>query len=325
MPEEDADVLRNKINMYTYFLNKYNFYGMLALFLFIKWISVANTRGFTTDIFIGITILVTCLALKSLLKLLFDFNDLCECHYGNRKEFVHPKLKTCPPESTFWGVYKDLRFIVEEFLMNVLFRYNLLVPLVMFAVCKFKAWINFDFGRLNVFGLIGIFVVPFVTKEFINFVFISQDYCPCHCSSQAIIYPPSCKSALKPEDLNDEISQDAQNTPDTAHDNSIPTDLRQEVENEIKNLVPNDTSAWRIRDLCSVAVDKLQKFDTVDNCVNEIMEDDSARAFALALLKDDPSYTCLSTATSDTQVQTCLRNFFSQRPQYLLRLSASIA
>lgn len=322
MPEGDADVVRNKINMYTYFLNKYNFYGMLAMYLLLKWISVASTQGYT-DVFIIAAILVTCLALKTLLKLLFDFKDICECHTKHEKEYIHPKLKSCPSESTLSDVYKDLRFIVEEFLMNVLFRYNLLVPFAMFAICRSKAWAIFDFGRLSLFGLIGVLTIPFITKEFINFVFISQNYCPCHCSSQVIIHPPSCKSDLKPEDLNDEVTQDVQHMP--GNDDAIPTELRQEVENEIRKLVPSETSSSRLRDLCSVAVDKLQRFDTVDNCVQEIMEDDSARAFAMALLKDDPSYTCLTSATSDTQVQTCLRNFFSQRPQYLLRLSASIA
>lgn len=324
--DADADALRNRINMYTYFLNKFNFYGMLALFLFLKWNSIVSTQTIYNDIFIVLSILIACFVLKFTLKLLFDFKDVCECHYGNEKEYIHPKLRTCPPESTIKGVYSDLRYIVEEFLMNVLFRYNLFVPLAVYTICTTKSWANIDFTRLNLFGVMGMFVVPLVTKEFINFVFISQEYCPCHCSSQPIIHPPSCKANLETEDLDEEVVQDIANVTSKDDDmEPIPTELRKQVEDEIKNLVPSDTSPSRLRDLCSIAVDKLQKFDTVDNCVHEIMEDDAAKAFAMALLKDDPSYACLSTATSDAQVQACLRNFFSQRPQYLLRLSASIA
>lgn len=327
MPGSLADALRNKINMYTYFLNKYNFYGMFLLYLLMKWTSLMSSSSLIIDVYVVFSILVACLILKSILRFLFDFKDVCECHYGNEKEYTHPKLKSCPPESTISGVYKDLRFVVEEFMMNVLFRYNLMVPFVVFAVCQAKAWTTFDKSHLDIFKLIGIFVTPFVTKEVINFFFISQDYCPCDCSSQPVIEPPSCKTDLKSDDLVDEVEADANKPPpsDELGATEIPTELRQQVEEELRSLMPDDTSPARLKDLCTIAVDKLQKFDTIDNCVQEIMQDDAARTFAMALLKDDPTYSCLSASTSDTQVQSCLRNFFSQRPQYLLRLSTSIS
>ena len=324
MPE--AEELRNKINMYTYFLNKYNFYGMFALYLLMKWTSLVSTSSLVIDVYVVLSILVACLVLKSLLKLLFEFKDICECHYGHEKEYSHPKLKTCPPESTVFGVYSDLRFIVEEFMMNVLFRYNLLVPFVISTFCKAKAWTTLNISNLDIFKLMGIVVTPFLVKEAINFFFISQDYCPCDCSSKPIIEPPTCKTDLRNDDLLDEVAQDtSKGTSSGFSETEIPTELRQQVEDELKNLMPDDTSPGRLKDLCTIAVDKLQKFDTVDNCVREIMQDDAARTFAMALLKDDPTYSCLSASTSDTQVESCLKNFFSQRPQYLLRLSTSIA
>lgn len=324
MPE--ADELRNKINMYTYFLNKYNFYGMFALYLLMKFTSLVSSSGILVDVYVVLSILVACLALKTVLKLLFEFKDVCECHYGHEKEYSHPKLKTCPPESTVSGVYSDLRFVVEEFLMNVLFRYNLIVPFVVFAVCKGKAWATFEKNNLDIFKVMGIIATPFLVKEAVNFFFISQDYCPCDCTSQPIIEPPTCKSDLKSEDLVDEVNTDTSNASGNGFSEAdIPTELRQQVEDELKSLMPDNTSPGRLRDLCTIAVDKLQKFDTVDNCVQEIMQDDAARTFAMALLKDDPTYSCLSASTSDILVESCLKNFFSQRPQYLLRLSTSIA
>ncbi len=324
MPE--GDELRNRINMYTYFLNKYNFYGMFALYVFLKWTSLITTSGIIIDVYVIVSILLACLASKSILKLLFEFKDICECHYGHEKEYSHPKLKSCPPESSLSGIYNDFRFIVEEFLINIVFRYNLLVPFVMSIICRTKAWTLLNVNELDIFKLIGIVVLPFLVKEAVNFFFISQDYCPCDCSSQPIIEPPTCQSDLTKDDLVDEVSRDTNDGPGVvSSEASIPTELRKEVEEELKSLMPEDTSPGRLHDLCAIAVDKLQKFSTVDNCVQEIMQDDAARTFALALLKDDPTYSCLMSSTSDVQVESCLRNFFSQHPQYLLRLSTSIA
>lgn len=350
MPVQDE--VRMKINQYIYLFNRYNVYGLLALFtLSIYWglFQVPPGSRFGGTLTIAMCVALACVlsvVVKAVLKITCGFTDVCECRTRNKKEYRNPRMYTCPPED-LQSVWRDVQFVIEDFGMNALYRYNLLTPLLFPAFALTLSLITFDPSKLGLYvvtGLLGLFIV---TKIVINFFFVVQGFCPCDCDdtdgcppeyggttpltpaapsaptspsgAQADVVPAT--SSVTQADSN--TSQNQEGTQDTQggtySEDAILSDIEKEVQDELKRMHAGADDE-RLREVCKQVTEKLQRYDTVDACVEEVMADDSVKSMVKCLLADDPTYQCLTSSTSDIQLSGCIRDFLSRKPQYMLRI-----
>ena len=97
-------------------------------------------------------------------------------------------------------------------------------------------------------------------------------------------------------------------------------EIEQQIEKELQQMLPSLTFDDRLSSVCKFATETLRRYDTVDNCLREVQGNEAAKEMIKSVLMDDPTYKCLSGAHSETQFDTCFRDFFSRKPHYLLRL-----
>ncbi|CAL8461254.1 g785 [Coccomyxa elongata] len=286
------DEVRMKINQYIYLFNRYNVYGLLALFtLSIYWglFQVPPGSRFGGTLTIAMCVALACVlsvVVKAVLKITCGFTDVCECRTRNKKEYRNPRMYTCPPED-LQSVWRDVQFVIEDFGMNALYRYNLLTPLLFPAFALTLSLITFDPSKLGLYvvtGLLGLFIV---TKIVINFFFVVQGFCPCDCDdtdgcppeyggttpltpaapsaptspsgAQADVVPAT--SSVTQADSN--TSQNQEGTQDTQggtySEDAILSDIEKEVQDELKRMHAGADDE-RLREVCKQVTEKLQSY-----------------------------------------------------------------
>ena len=350
MPVQDE--VRMKINQYIYLFNRYNVYGLIAFFalsMYLGLFQVPSGSRFGGALTISMCVALACVlsvVVKAVLKITCGFTDVCECRTRTEREYRNPRMYTCPPED-LQSVWRDVQFVIEDFGMNALYRYNLLTPLLFPACVVTLSLITFDPSKLGLYvvaGLLGLFII---TKILINFFFVVQGFCPCDCDNtddcppeyggtapltsaappapdspsdaQTAAVPASSSVTQADSDTsqNQEGTQDTQS--DTYSEDAILSDIEKEVQDELKRMHAGANDD-RLREVCKQVTEKLQRYDTVDACVEEVMADDSVKSMVKSLLADDPTYQCLTSSTSDIQLSGCIRDFLSRKPQYMLRI-----
>ena len=333
------DEVRMKINQYIYLFNRYNVYGLIAFFalsMYLGLFQVPSGSRYGGALTISLCVALACVlsvVVKAMLKVTCGFTDVCECRTRTEREYRNPRMYTCPPED-LQSVWRDVQFVIEDFGMNALYRYNLLTPLLFPALALTSSLITFDPSKLGLYvvtGLLGLFVV---TKIVINFFFVVQGFCPCDCDytddcppeygGSAPMTPaaPPAPATAASSDTNaaDPDASETQNSSqDSTSEDAILSDIEKEVQDELKRMNPGADND-RLQAVCKQVTEKLQRYDTVDACVEEVMSDDSVKSMVRSLLADDPTYQCLTSSTSDIQLSGCIRDFLSRKPQYVLRI-----
>ena len=326
-----------KINQYIYLFNRYNVYGLIAFFALAMYsglFQVPSGSRFGGALTMSMCVALACVlsvAVKAVLKITCGFTDVCECRTRTEKEYRNPRMYTCPPED-LQSVWRDVQFVIEDFGMNALYRYNLLTPLLFPAIALSFSLITFDsskFGLYVVAGLLGLFVV---TKIVINFFFVVQGFCPCDCDNTddcppeyggsaplTPAAPPAPATSSDSTTANPETAESRSPSQDSASEDAILIDIERDVQDELRRMNPGADND-RLRTVCKQVTEKLQRYDTVDACVEEAMSDESVKSMVKSLLADDPTYQCLTSSTSDIQLSGCIRDFLSRKPQYVLRI-----
>lgn len=340
-----ADEVREKINMYIYMMNKYNVYGVLATMILGWYMGVfvlPPNSGFKNMSQIAGLLLVCCFLVKYALLVLFRLRDVCECKL-DEKDFIHPKRETCPKEESIFGVYNDLRYVIEETLVNVGFRYNVAALILILVICTSFGLMKTTTGIANPFNLAALLLTLVLGKMALNYFFMIQDYCPCACRYKAPKLKPQCSlptkaSVSKEVDLDIKDAKQGKIQKDdlvelTNRDidrmlkeskqevsEPIVSDLEKEIEKEIRNMMPNKNLDDRLKDMCRIASEKLRRYDTVDACLRDVHQNADAKEMAMKMMTDDKAYTCLQSSNSSAQYDACFRDYFSRHPQFLLRL-----
>lgn len=340
-----ADEVREKINMYIYMLNKYNVYGVLAVMILGWYIGVfvmpANAGVKNMLQILGL-LLICCFLVKYALLVVFRLRDVCECKL-DEKDFIHPKRETCPTEESIFGVYNDFRYVIEETLVNVGFRYNVAALILLITLSSAIGLIKTTTSLANPFNLAGLLLTLVFGKMALNYFFMIQDYCPCACRYKAPKINRQCKlpssdSVSKEVDLdikdaqqgriqkddlveitNRDIDRMLEENKGDTNDSTV-SDLEREIEKEIRSMSPNLNLDERLKDMCKIASDKLRRYDTVDACLQDVHQNADAKEMAKKMMTDDKAYTCLHNSTSSAQYDACFRDYFSRNPQFLLRL-----
>ncbi len=341
-----GDEVRDKINMYIYMLNKYNVYGIFAVF-WLSWymslISLPSNAGLKTFFQTLILLVTVSFAVKYMLLITCGFRDVCECNL-DEKDYVHPKRETCPVEENILGVYSDVRYLVEETVINVGFRYNFAALLAFFVSAISMRLFQLNPGFVGLFNITALMAAAVICKLAMNYFFAIQDYCPCACKYKPvkITDAPTCnvpaqkeiisevdldvdemrKGLISKSDIlsitNQEIDRIVENKDNAPLPNA--DELEQAIENEIKNMVPHKPFDDRLKDMCKIASDKLKRYDTIDNCLAEVNSNEHAKKTVYSMLMDDPTYGCLQGAINGSQFDICFKDYFSRNPHFLLRL-----
>jgi hypothetical protein len=338
MPTQDY--IRMKINQYIYLFNRYNVYGLIALFalgMYLGLFQVPSGSRFGGALTITLCVALACVLsviVKTVLKVTCGFTDVCECRMHNDKEYRNPTMYTCPPED-LQSVWRDVQFVIEDFGMNALYRYNLMTPLLFPIVSLSCSLITFDPSKLGLYVFVALLSLFVITKMVINFFFVVQGFCPCDCDNTddcppeyggtAAMTPAAPSAPATPDAPDPGVPTDpgAQEGPETPQngtsEDAILSEIDREVQDELKRMNAGADDD-RLQAVCKVVTEKLQRYDTVDACVEEVMADDSVKSMVKTLLADDPTYQCLTSSTSDVQLSGCIRDFLSRKPQYMLRI-----
>ena len=350
MPTEDE--VRAKMNEYIYWLNSSNVFGVLSWYagaVMTGVVSAPVERSRVGFHAMGVAVLVVlCFAVRFMMRMTFNFRDVCEC--ASEKSYHHPKVNTCPLEPSLQSVYRDMRYVVEEQLMNGLYRFNVVVPFLFAVLAGFSGSATLNAGALTLYVAASLVVLLLVAKLAVNLFFLAQDFCPCDCKAKRAPtpptppIPPTCDRKMAPQDIAVEVGKEVS---DAMHGISDPSDMlrtandaidaslgnlrefeagrdpdmEKKIEAEIAQLMPKAGYEGRLGEMCKVATEVLNRYDTVDLCLKEVKNNEGAQAMVKSMLMDDPTYACLSSSGNDTQFDACFRDFFTRNPNYLLRLS----
>lgn len=351
-----GEEVRTKINQYLYLLNKFNIYGVIAAYCVSMTMGTitlpSGTQSAIWQHASNIAFIVfICVVVKTVILKTTGVKDSCECNMKD-KDYTHPKVNTCPTEETLRDVYTDLRYVAEEFAINICFRYNLAAVLLIFAVAHAGNFFQISSSFLNIFNIAAIIGLVIFGKLALNYFFYIQDFCPCHCK-----YNPtttsSCGKSLQQtlketgREVKTEISDMKKGlvhrdnileivdkevdeaVSSGAAENKLGTGLEQDqtiddlekaVERELRAMLPSEEFGDRLRTMCEIAAVKLKRWDTVDTCLAETQKNEDTKAWIKKLLMDDPTYVCLRDSVGDTQFESCFRDYFNRHPEMMLRL-----
>lgn len=342
-----SEEVRTKVNMYIYLLNKHNVFGIFAGIIMSKYllglVSPADV-SFTRQILMTIFWIVSIsFATKIIILKVFKLKDVCECK-PEEKEYDHPKINTCPKEETIFGVYDDIRNVAEETAINIGFRYNLAAFIILLLVIYQTGLFQLGLPLSNPFNIVAILLTVIFIKMAINYFFIIQKYCPCHCEYKPTknVKPGSCKApntkeiekevrrdikdakkgVIHADDLVSIVNQEIEDVVREGNTDEDPTidEIEKEIEKEVKNMLPSQHFDARLKDLCKIASDRLRRYDTLDDCLTQVKSDPNVQQTVKTMLMDDPTYSCLSQSSNGTQFDICFKDYFSKHPQFLLRL-----
>lgn len=310
------------INELTYVGNKYNVFGGIAFYVIAMIVGLIQSPADSTilhKVSAGLFVLACCIVVKTVMHTFFNFTDICECD-PSAKAYDRPHLASCPTEKDVNNVFRDTRNLLHDTLLEWGYRFNLLVPFVVLVIgqlCRlFTSYPTFD--TMYLFKLLiplGVFIT---VKVVINLAFMLQDFCPCRSGQCPAKQSHAVTRVQTP--LEQEVQSDIDQTGDI--DDSIAQDVKytlaKAVQKELQQLGNFDS---RLNDMCNLAVNKLKRYDTVQNCLAEVQSDPAVKSIVRKTLMDDPTYTCLLAGGNETQFASCFSDYFSRNPQYLLRLA----
>ena len=339
-----ADEIRSKTNMYIYMLNKYNVYGIFAVY-WLSWymslIVLPQNAGIKTFFQTVSLMLLLSFGIKYAILIICGLRDACECNL-DEKDYIHPKRETCPVEENIFGVYSDIRYLIEETAINVGFRYNFAALIAFIAFASSFGLFKITQEMFGFFNLTAVIAIAVATKFAVNYFFVIQDYCPCACRYKApkVSETGTCK-APSPKEVSEDVDIDVDQmrqgliskddilaTTNLEIDRIIQNkqshvggdELEQAIENEIKRMVPEQSFEGRLQKMCSIVSDKLRRYDTVENCLQDVNSNENAKKTVYKMLMDDGTYSCLNGSSNQSQFDLCFKDYFSRNPQFLLRL-----